>query len=288
MQRRVLAGLIGVVVATGGIGTVATAQVRERPAAVAAARASGATIGAAVRDLTAEEIAQARLRQPGGVRIESVRDGSPAARAGLRSGDLVVEFDGARVRSAREFARLVDETPPGRSVEAVVLRGGSRRTVELTPEPGAGVIAQVLPELRREIERGVRTLPRTLELEFPEAVVVTAPGRMGATLLPVDGQLAEYFGVETGALVSSVRDGSPAAEAGLRAGDVIVRVDGRTVTAPGEVTRAMRAIDEGASATIEVMRERSRVTLTATFPAAPTDVQWHTAPDRRESSGAPT
>src|SRR5437667_10734509 len=74
----------------------------------------GVEIGVSVRDVDASDHAR------GGVVIEEVRPDSPAARAGLKSSDVVVEFDGEPVRSARQFTRLVQETPPGRAVKMTV------------------------------------------------------------------------------------------------------------------------------------------------------------------------
>ena len=93
----------------------------------------GSAIGVRVRELTNEE-AQAPANAGGGVSIEEVVPGTPAERAGLKRGDVVVEFDGERVRSVRGFTRLVSETPPRRTVKAMVWRDGSRRTVDVTPD----------------------------------------------------------------------------------------------------------------------------------------------------------
>ena len=93
----------------------------------------GSSIGVRVRELTNEEV-RAPANAGGGVSIEEVLAGTPAERAGLKRGDVVVEFDGERVRSVRGFTRLVSETPPRRTVKAIVWRDGSRRTVDVTPD----------------------------------------------------------------------------------------------------------------------------------------------------------
>jgi S1-C subfamily serine protease len=92
----------------------------------------GSSIGVRVRELTNEEAQAASAAS--GVSIEEVLPGTPAERAGLKRGDVVVEFDGERVRSVRGFTRLVAETPPRRTVKAVVWRDGLRRTVDVTPD----------------------------------------------------------------------------------------------------------------------------------------------------------
>ena len=75
-----------------------------------------------------------KTKAAAGVVIESVDEDSPASKAGLKTGDIVTEFDGERVRSVRQFTRLVSETPEGRTVATVVMRDGQRVTVNVTPE----------------------------------------------------------------------------------------------------------------------------------------------------------
>src|SRR5690606_31965181 len=87
----------------------ATAQV---PGILTLVEGPGSSIGVTVRVTTDEERKRANVDQGGGVVVESVRAGSPAERAGFRAGDIVLEFDGERVRSVRQFTRLVRETPP--------------------------------------------------------------------------------------------------------------------------------------------------------------------------------
>ena len=94
-----------------------------------------------------------RTPRTAGVRIDGVDDDSPAAKAGLREGDVVVEFDGERVRSARQLTRLVQETPDGRAVKMTVTRGDARQTVEVTPE-AAIVGVEHRGQRRRAARRG--------------------------------------------------------------------------------------------------------------------------------------
>jgi serine protease Do len=235
----------------------------------------GSSIGVSIRDLSADDAAKAKLGQGGGVLIEDVNEGSPAAKAGLRDGDIVVEFDGERVRSARHFARLVQETAEGRSVKAGIVRDGSRQTVDVTPEsrgPYAGDFAMPdIPNIEREIERGMRSLPRDLAFdfkwdgEFPTAKVWPG-GRLGAQLSPLTDQLAEYFGAKQGVLVSSVDADSVAAKAGLKAGDVITAVNGRSVETMRDVTQALREADRGQEIELSVLRDKKSMSLKARMP----------------------
>lgn len=208
----------------------------------------------------------------GGVRIEDVDEGSPAAKAGLRAGDVVVEFDGERVRSARQFARLVQETPDGRSVKATVVRDGSRQTLDITPEAGSrarrGDMLLHVPDIEREVERGLRALPREFAFDFDwdaGALGIWPRGRLGARLSPLTDQLAAYFGAKAGVLVSSVADDSAAAKAGVKAGDVITSVNGRAVETPGDVAAELGGAEDGDVVELRILRDRKELTLKATI-----------------------
>ena len=102
-------------------------------------RGPGAQIGASFRNLTASEARQGKLEpfwlfiDRGGVVIEQVRADSPASRTGLMRGDRITMFDGQRVRNASEFSRLVEETPPGRTVPMTVIRGSKVLSLSITP-----------------------------------------------------------------------------------------------------------------------------------------------------------
>src|SRR5689334_6182406 len=87
---------------------------------------SGATLGATVRDVDNPD------RQPG-VLVEDVLPGGSADRAGIKRGDVITDFDGQQVRSARQFARLVEEAAPGRTVRTTVVREGKRTDLTVTP-----------------------------------------------------------------------------------------------------------------------------------------------------------
>jgi membrane-associated protease RseP (regulator of RpoE activity) len=120
----------------------------------------GSTLGVSVRDLEGDEASKART-DGAGVYINEVRAGTPAEKAGLKRGDIVVEFDGERVRSARHFTRLIRETPPGRTVKSTVIRDGNRQTVDLTPAPPERFALDRFPDFSREIETSISTSTST-------------------------------------------------------------------------------------------------------------------------------
>jgi serine protease Do len=269
-MRKAVVGGLGVLAIAILVVTLAPAirgQVRERPVPppvdFGVFGGPGGRLGVSVRDPRTEELSAAKITQAGGVFIQDVRDGSAAARAGLREGDIVVEFDGERVRSARHFSRLVLETPAGRTVKATVVRDGSRQTLDVTPEDDRVTVA--IPDVQRELERGLRALPDfDFDFELPREIIAPR-NRFGMSLTPLSDQLASYFGVKNGALVSSVAADSPAAQAGIKAGDVITAVAGRAVYTPRDFNTRLREAEPGA-VDVAVVRDKKEMTFTLTVP----------------------
>jgi serine protease Do len=231
----------------------------------------GSEIGVSVRDLTSDEIARAKLAPSGGVFVRDVREGSPASRAGLMTGDIIVEFDGERVRSASQFTRLVRESAPGRQVTSSIVRGGARRDVQITPDTGDRLTRGV-PDVR-EPEPRLRALPDLPDLDPTPDLRVTPRGQIGLTLAPLTEQLAAYFGTKEGVLVSTVVNGSAAAQAGLRAGDVITEVNGRRAQNVADVMRTVRDAKPGSALEMRVLREKKEMTFKVIVPEVVSEPQ---------------
>ena len=232
----------------------------------------GSRIGVSIRDVEAGD-AKAAKGVSGGVVVEDVTAEGPAEKAGIRKGDVIVEFDGERVRSARQLTRLVQETPAGRAVQVALLRDGQRTTVTVTPDEGRGFSFERFSELQ-DLARDLPSRIAPRPPAPPAAPVPPSPpfvwkfdnllGRssfLGITVDTLSPQLAEYFGTKQGVLVSSVADNSAAAKAGIRAGDVITSVNGSTVDAPADVRRAVQALRDGEEFTVVVTRDKKSVTL---------------------------
>jgi serine protease Do len=226
-------------------------------------------IGVSVRDVDESATGQAKT----GVLVDDVRGGSPAEKSGIKNGDAIVELDGERVRSVRQFTRLVQDTPVGRKVPVVVVRGGQRVTVTVAPERGAGWrseddfawITPPVPPAPPAAPKPPRppSPPQPFFDFLPEFGFSyhAGGGRLGIALEDLSDGLSEYFGVKHGALVRSVTDGSVAAKAGMKAGDVITSVNGTTIEEPADVRRALDGLDDQADVTIEIMRDKKPQTL---------------------------
>lgn len=227
--------------------------------------AGGGRLGVTVREVNDDDVKKNALGSARGVVIEQVSDESAAQQAGFRAGDIVVEFDGERVRSVQQFTRLVQETPAGRSVAAAVMRDGQKSTLTVQPREGwVGFGDNVTNLLRYEIpSRLVTPRPPTPPTPAPRPFTFSlrSGSTLGVTVSDMSDQLAEYFGAKEGALVTSVTGDSAAARAGVRAGDVITAINGQEVKVPGDVRRATQRLAPGAEFTIDVLRDKKKVTL---------------------------
>lgn len=184
-----------------------------------------------------------------------------------------MEFDGERIRGARQLTRVVRETPAGRSVAAIVFRDGARVDVNVTPgerprpDRRANLRRIEIPE-RDAAEAFVWRGDTALLEGLPDIVngaVMSLAGRarLGVRAESVDGQLAEYFGVSAGVLVRHVEEDTVAAAAGLRAGDVITAIDGEAVEDLGALRRRVSALDPGTSFAIAITRSGAEMSLSA-------------------------
>ena len=211
-------------------------------------------LGVNLAEVNADRARELKLKEPYGVEITRVEEGSPAEKAGLKAGDVVLEYNGQRVEGMEQFGRLVHETPPGREAKLLVSRGGANQTIAAT----LGT--------RKAKTVGVNTFPG---VEFPEIHIPDIPQIFTAWRSPMLGieaeslgsQLAAYFGVKDGVLVRSVIKDSAAEKSGIKAGDVITKIDGIGVTTPNEVSSAMRSASSSKMFSVELVREHKEMIL---------------------------
>jgi serine protease Do len=253
--------------------TTASAQnARDRVAPLIQLLSSDSQIGISIRDVEPDK--------PEGVLVTRVFAGSPAEKAGVKEGDVVVEFDGERVRSASQLTRLIRETPAGRTVNMVVLRDGKRVELKVTAEAaGAGsrtyrfeIPVPGLRERPQQPPSSPRALPelplnrwRFYFPPSPSTPLLPGNPRLGIGVQELTPQLAEYFGTKEGVLVSTVEDGSPASRAGLKAGDIITSVDGQKTAHTDDVSRALRGKRPADQVTIGIIRDRKPQTVKVTL-----------------------
>ena len=202
--------------------STAPRAVRAVPRDVQIISGRGSEIGVSIRDVDEADAKGVKPGATSGVIIEDVSVGSPAEKAGIKSGDVIVEFDGERVRSARQFARLVQETPAGRKVSTSLLRAGQKTTVTVEPRASSGFRYLEgfgdLDVLRKDFSFAVPPAPAgTARCRRPhpcrsgfEPFIWRSGSALGITVGDLSPQLADYFGTKDGVLVTAVREDSAA------------------------------------------------------------------------------
>lgn len=224
----------------------------------------GTFLGVGVREVDAERSKALKLKEEYGVEVTIVETDSPAAKAGLKVNDVVLEYNGQRVEGTHQFVRFVRETPAGRTVKLLVSRGGATQTISATLATRKGrSFAYGAPMERFKVE-----IPHIDIPDIPRAMMSWRSATLGVEAESLgDSQLAAYFGVKEGVLVRSVLKGTPAEKAGIKAGDVLLKVDDSKVSSPRDVTSAMRASHAASKKTIPVvvMRDKRETSLSVTL-----------------------
>jgi serine protease Do len=235
-------------------------------------------LGIGVAEIDSERAKALNLKEVHGVEVKSVDHDSPAAKAGLKESDVVLEYNGQRIEGTEQFIRLVRETPVDRQVNLLVWRNGAAQTltatighrmehfslrsgdgddVDLTVEIPPMPPMPPMPEMPAMPE--MPPMP-----EMPRAFGSTRSGMLGIECESLGSQLAGFFGVKEGVLVRSVAKDSAAEKAGMRAGDVIVKVDGEAVTSTHEITSLVRAARNKRTFPVVVIRDKKEATLSVT------------------------
>lgn len=237
-------------------------------------------LGVQTQEITRENFSKFGLSSVQGVGIEKVVENSPAASAGLQNGDVIVRFEGEEITSIRKLNRLISEVAPDHQAKVTILRGGSEREINVTLgkrefpqfQPGSFRMGdlQSLPTLPTmpAIPRTMQTVPLPPMREGDRDVFVwrgDANRQIGVGVLPLNKQLGDYFGVVEGKglLINNVRENSPAAKAGLKAGDVIVEADGKEVKGMTDLIRAVNEKKEG-DVSLTIIRDKNRQTVRVT------------------------
>ncbi len=223
-------------------------------------------LGVAVVDIDTERAKALNLKEERGVEVKSVKEDSPAAKAGIKEGDVVLEFNGQRVEGTEQFVRLVHETPAGRSCSLLLSRNGATQT--LTAAVGmrrAGDMYFFDLEGGDAPMQPVAPLPSIRIPDVPHALMSWRSSILGIETESLGAQLAEFFGVKDGVLVRAVVKASTAEKAGFKAGDVIIKVDGEKVTTPREISSLLHGTRSKKVFPVTVVRNRKEVTINVTL-----------------------
>lgn len=231
-------------------------------------------LGVEVNDVDSDRLAALNLKEETGVEVLGVDQDAPAGKAGIKEHDVILAVNGTKIESEEELRRIIRETPPGRTVNILISRNGQQMT--LKPTLGARnqmvsvwVAPQVeVPEIH--VEPHIAPMPPMNFAEPPDVPDVRVYYNLhsvGAMVENLTPQLRDFFGVKngTGVLVRSVERGSPAEVAGLKAGDIVVRVGQDPVNDSGDWRRAMR--NKSGDVTLGIVRDKREQNVTVKLPA---------------------
>ncbi len=179
-----------------------------------------------------------------GVQVTHVVAGEAADKAGIKEDDIIQFFNDEKIRSTGDLVDAVRAAKPETSARVKLVRDGKPKEITVT----VGRLETKLGKLRGR------------DLFFTRK-----GGYLGIHLQELNKDLAEYFGVkpDEGALVLRVEKESPAEEAGLKAGDVIVEVDGDDVAAPGDVSGILSELKKGDKIEIKIVRHKKKMAVKA-------------------------
>lgn len=199
-----------------------------------------------------DELAEAfDLQTTHGVLVNDVVADSPAEKAGLKEGDVIVAWNGKDVDNSNDLVDLVNDSKVGDRVDLTVFREGKKNDLQVD-------IGE-----REELQRYSRN-NRDQKLED---LISPKTRGIGVSLQPLSGDLGEYFGVAKGegTLVTEVFNDSPAQKAGLKAGDVILTVDSEEVHGPSDVSDAVGDKKIGDEVKLNVVRDHEAKDFTVTI-----------------------
>jgi predicted metalloprotease with PDZ domain len=248
-------------------------------------------LGVMLQNVSSSMSKALQLDEGEGVMINKVMEDSPAAKAGLEDGDVILSFDGAPINDYAALTKAVRATAPGDKIDLEILHDGKRqkKQVELGKGEGRSYTYSIrrdgdAPEVEffGEGDHGnvwFSDADDMKELHLEHMGFNSDRGYMGVELDDLNEQLGEYFGVKDGkgALIDNVRDDSPAAKGGLKAGDVIVSVNGDAVEDAGDVHKAMADTEADQEVEVKVVRKGKSKTVKLVLGEMP-ESDWVHAP----------
>ncbi len=241
-------------------------------------RMSGPQLGVRILEVDKDVVARLKLKEERGALVEEVLSDSAAEKAGLRKDDVIVRFQGESVLTAAQLTRLVRDVPSGRKVEIDLIRAGAPLKVS------------AMLERAERSGKGMEMpgLPRTFDFKFDErgpgamGMMFGPPGRgrLGITYSEIEGQLAHYFKApkDSAILVNSVLEDSAAEKAGIKAGDLLIKLGGTTVEEGSDLQAAVRDLEPGKATPLTVWREGRNIELSVTVDDSKSKTE---APHRR-------
>ncbi|WP_158750769.1 PDZ domain-containing protein [Acidobacterium sp. S8] len=226
-------------------------------------------LGINTHDIDNERAAALKLKDNHGAEIVTIDHDAPANKAGLKLHDVVLEMNGQRIDNADQLHRMLRETPPGHTANFVISRDGQLQNISVEMADRAKVEADAwakhftVPDPSQEPVMDGLSAPSSRWFGNGFFGVFTTNGLyVGADVDVLSTQLASYFGVSdgTGLLVRSVDDNSPASTAGLKAGDIITKVNNSNMASRADWVKILHS-NRGKQVQLTVMRDKKEQKL---------------------------
>jgi membrane-associated protease RseP (regulator of RpoE activity) len=232
---------------------------------------SSGYLGIAFRDVDSERVAALKLKDSSGAEIITVDHDAPAGAVGLKLHDVILQMNGQPVAGAEQLRRMLHEIPPGRSISLVISRDGQQQTINVALADHAALEQKALTNLSvvpdpDDDGSGYALQPPASHSSWASGFfgsLTFGSTSVGVQLDTLGSQLADYFGVKDGQglLVKHVAANSPASSAGLKAGDVVTKVNGQTMATLNEWAKAIHA-NRGKEVQVTIFRNRKELNLT--------------------------
>jgi serine protease Do len=244
-------------------------------------QSSGSYLGLGAMDITNDLVAPLNLESTDGVLVTSITSGSAAQKGGMRVKDIIVGVNGSNVTDIVALKAMLQKISPGTSITVTVLRQQKRVDLSVVTDSRQQYNLAKVAEPRRGSSSNSY---RFFMPEIPSVVTLYRNSLLGAELEGLNQQMATFFGVEDGVLIRQIVDSSPAAEAGFRAGDVIVSYNDQKITSPREVSECLRQNRDFKPFQLTVVRDGQKLTKTvrisekwmdqSMFPQSVTGSTW--------------
>ena len=229
-------------------------------------------LGVDIADVTPDRLGALKLKDEQGVEVTMVDQDAPAGKAGIKEHDVILSMNGTTIESKSQLQRMIHETPTGRVVSLGLSRDGQPLTIKVQLADRRSEFHQMGKskdgDFRFEIPP-IPPMPNMPDFDVPNigVVVVHSSVRSGLMVENLTPQLGEFLGARNGhgVLVRSVEKGSRAEKAGLRAGDVIVRIGDQPVHDTSDFTHALHLRSAG-SVNVGVIRDKKEQTITISLP----------------------
>lgn len=228
---------------------------------------NGYTFGIAVKNVDSQTLQKYKLS--GGAEVVKVEKGSAAEKAGLKVHDIIIKFDGAPIHEPEDLAQMIDEIDEQKTIDVVVFRDGKELilTAKINPEDVDhgkddeeayeyrwpwrifGMMADSMPDFDLQIAPFLKQFSKK-------------GGYLGVIVDNLTDQLLEYFKADYGVLVKQVAKNSPAEKAGIKAGDVIYKINDKKIKDAADLVRTVQYYDPGDKITVYFIRNGKKKSVT--------------------------